>query len=42
MNIIGTIDDPDEGRVTIDGVDTGRMGKRERADYRRKQLGFVF
>lgn len=42
MNIIGTIDELDEGRVTIDGVDTGQMDKLERAEYRRKQLGFVF
>ncbi|MFP4376380.1 MAG: ABC transporter ATP-binding protein [Spirochaetales bacterium] len=42
MNIIGTIDDLDEGRVTIEGVDTGEMNKIERAEYRRKRLGFVF
>jgi putative ABC transport system ATP-binding protein len=42
MNIIGTIDEMDAGRVTIDGVDTGGMGKIERAEYRREKLGFVF
>jgi putative ABC transport system ATP-binding protein len=42
MNIIGTIDRHDEGRVTIDGVDTGTMDKRARAAYRREHLGFVF
>ena len=42
MNIIGTIDRHDEGRVTIDGVDTGSMDKAARAGYRRERLGFVF
>lgn len=42
MNIIGTIDELDEGRVTIEGVDTGKMNKLERAEYRREKLGFVF
>lgn len=42
MNIIGTIDTHDEGRVTINGIDTGSMDKNARADYRREKLGFVF
>jgi putative ABC transport system ATP-binding protein len=42
MNIIGTIDQHDEGQVTINGVDTGAMDKNRRADYRRQKLGFVF
>lgn len=42
MNLIGTLDDPTEGKVFLDGKEIGRMNERERENLRRKELGFVF
>ena len=42
MNLIGTLDDPTEGSIWLDGREIGRMSEREREDLRRKELGFVF
>ncbi|MFP4179706.1 MAG: ABC transporter ATP-binding protein [Spirochaetaceae bacterium] len=42
LNIIGSIDDMDEGKVTIDGRNTGEMNKLQRAEFRRENLGFIF
>ena len=42
MNLIGTLDDPTEGSIWLDGREIGRMSERERENLRRKELGFVF
>lgn len=42
MNLIGTLDDPTEGKVFLSGREIGRMGEREREHLRRRELGFVF
>ena len=42
MNIIGALDDPTTGSVSIDGRAVGRMSGRERERLRRKDMGFVF
>ena len=42
MNLIGTLDDPTEGGIWLDGREIGRMSERERENLRRKELGFVF
>ncbi|MBR6381561.1 MAG: ABC transporter ATP-binding protein [Lachnospiraceae bacterium] len=42
MNIIGTLDDPSEGRVLIDGTEIRGMSAKKREDLRRKRMGFVF
>ena len=42
LNLIGALDDPDEGRVTIDGVTLGGLSDRERARLRLERIGFVF
>lgn len=42
MNLIGTLDDPTEGSIWLDGREIGRMSEREREILRRKELGFVF
>ena len=42
LNILGSLDRPDSGSVTLDGVDvTGLQGDRLAA-YRRSSVGFVF
>lgn len=42
LQIVGTLDRPDDGTVTIDGVDPFRMKEREIAAFRNRQIGFVF
>jgi putative ABC transport system ATP-binding protein len=42
LNIMGLLDAPTTGSVTIDGTDTGHMNDREQAAFRNHQLGFVF
>ncbi|GAB1481879.1 ABC transporter ATP-binding protein [Treponema sp.] len=42
LNIIGCIDTYDEGKVSIDGREIGKLSKLEKAEFRRKELGFIF
>lgn len=42
LQIMGTLDKPDCGQVTIDGVETGRLNRRELAGFRNRRIGFVF
>lgn len=42
LNIIGGIDSPDEGYVSIGGEKTGDMDEKTLTLYRRKHLGYVF
>lgn len=42
LNIIGGIDSPDSGYVSIDGTKTGEMNERQLTKYRRSHLGYIF
>jgi putative ABC transport system ATP-binding protein len=42
MNILGGLDDPTAGRAVVAGHDLARMRSRERTDYRRRVVGFVW
>ena len=42
MNILGGLDVPSAGRAIVDGHVLGDMGRRERTDYRRRVIGFVW
>jgi putative ABC transport system ATP-binding protein len=42
LNLIAGIDVPDSGQVLIDGVSIHDLSDRERASYRRDNIGFVF
>ena len=42
MNLIGGIDEPTSGRVLIDGQAIYDMNERERAIFRRRNIGMVF
>ena len=42
MNILSTLDDPTEGEVFLDGESVKNMSQRERENFRRKKMGFVF
>lgn len=42
LQIVGTLDRPDTGTVTIDGISVGQMKERELAAFRNRHIGFVF
>lgn len=42
LQIIGTLDKPDSGTVTIDGIDTSTLSGSRLADFRNRHVGFVF
>jgi lipoprotein-releasing system ATP-binding protein len=42
LQIIGTLDKPDSGIVTYDGVDVLRLKDKRLAQFRNKNIGFVF
>lgn len=42
LNIIATIDEPTTGEVSIDGRNPHRLRRNELAQFRRRELGFVF
>ena len=42
LHILGTLDKPDQGQVTIDGVRTDQLSGRKLADFRNRELGFIF
>mgnify|MGYP006282974405 CR=1 FL=1 len=42
LNIVGCLDQPDEGTIRIDETDLTRADKTERANFRRGSLGFIF
>lgn len=42
MNIIGALDNPSSGSVSIDGRPLGDLSDKQKEDIRRQELGFVF
>jgi ABC-type lipoprotein export system ATPase subunit len=42
LNLMGGLDVPTAGRVRFAGQDLQAMGERGRAEFRRRQVGFVF
>ena len=42
LAVAGALTTPDEGIVTIDGRDIGRLSAKQRAQHRRDHIGFVF
>lgn len=42
LNVIATIDEPTSGEVMIGGRDPNTLDRKEKALFRRKELGFVF
>ena len=41
LQILGGLDDPDEGRALVDGVDWRTLRGRARARFRRRRCGFI-
>ena len=42
LHLIGALDKPDSGVVTIDGVDVFRLPAKKQAKFRNRHMGFVF
>jgi lipoprotein-releasing system ATP-binding protein len=42
LNLLGTLDQPDQGTIVIDGKNLSMMGGDELARFRNRNIGFVF
>lgn len=42
LQIIGTLDRPDIGSVTVDGIDVSGLSTNKLSDFRNRHIGFVF
>lgn len=42
LNLIGTLDTPTAGTITIAGADITKLNEKQRAEVRAKRIGFVF
>ena len=42
LNLVGVLDRPSEGRITIDGKDIGSLSPDQESAFRNKTVGFVF
>lgn len=42
LNIIGTLDKPDSGRVLLDESDTSVMNQKQLSAFRNQKIGFIF
>jgi lipoprotein-releasing system ATP-binding protein len=42
LQIMGTLDRPDSGALTFDGVDVSSFNEKELSDFRNQNIGFVF
>jgi lipoprotein-releasing system ATP-binding protein len=42
LHLAGLLERPDEGRVLVDGLDTGALSDAERTRLRRDSIGFVY
>ena len=42
LHVLGALDRPEEGALTVAGVDAARLSERETAAFRNRNIGFVF
>lgn len=42
LNLLGGLDSPSEGKITVSGTDISKLTDNELADYRASTVGFVF
>lgn len=42
LQIMGTLDKPDSGAISVDGVDMMRLSSNKLSDFRNQHIGFVF
>jgi putative ABC transport system ATP-binding protein len=42
LNLVGLLDNPTSGRILLDGNNVATMSRRQKAQFRGRELGFVF
>lgn len=42
LNLLGGLDSPTSGKITVDGKDISKLNDNELAEYRAEKVGFVF
>ncbi len=42
LNIIGLLDNPNQGKIQINGQDTAKLNDKTAAEFRNKTVGFIF
>ncbi len=42
LNCLSGLDNVDAGQIWIEGTDLGKLGDRERTEYRARRMGFIF
>ena len=42
LHILGTLDGPDQGEITMNGVDLRKLKKDNLAEFRNEEIGFIF
>jgi len=42
LNLIGCLDSPTSGSLLVNGIETTRLGQKERTRFRRENIGLVF
>jgi putative ABC transport system ATP-binding protein len=42
LNILGLLDDPDNGSFIFNGIEVAKFNERKRAELRKQNIGFVF
>ncbi|MFD4689261.1 ABC transporter ATP-binding protein [Streptomyces sp. NBC_00683] len=42
LNLVGGLDAPDSGRITVDGTDLSQLGENGLLELRRDRIGFIF
>ncbi|PWK79662.1 lipoprotein-releasing system ATP-binding protein [Mucilaginibacter oryzae] len=42
LNILGTLDRPDSGTLTINGLELSKLNNKQLSDFRNRQIGFIF
>ncbi|MFQ5892247.1 MAG: ABC transporter ATP-binding protein, partial [Candidatus Methanofastidiosia archaeon] len=42
LNLLGLLDTPTAGKLMINGKDVSGLGENEKADFRLREIGFVF
>lgn len=42
LNLIGTLDQPDTGKIMVDGVDIATLDSKKLAEFRNKNIGLIF
>lgn len=42
LNLIGAMDTPDDGKISVDGITLEDLNDEQRSAYRREKVGFIF